>query len=84
MTPKQQKLLELLEAIDSLLGQDDPEGWLDAEAIDQLARMEQFVRSWLNDDSELSELQKAAVLADLTNALKPRILASAADLVVLH
>jgi len=80
----QKKLFELLDAVESILQQDDAERWLDPNTIDQLSNMEVFVRTWLQDESTLTEEERVAVLANLTDALKPRIMASGSIKNTLH
>ena len=80
----QKKLFELLDAVQSILQQEDAEHWLDPNTIDQLSHMEVFVRAWLQDESTLTEVERVAVLANLTEALKPRITASGSIKNTLH
>jgi len=81
---KQKKLIELLHAIESILDQGNDDAWLDLDTIDMLSHMERFVRAWLQDESTSTEGERAAVLAKLTEALKPKILTRNDVKVILH
>jgi hypothetical protein len=80
----QNKLLELLVAIELIRDQGNDDAWLDAETIDRLSHMETFVRAWLQDESPLTEADRVIILSGMTEALKPKIMVSGSPKITLH
>ncbi len=80
----QNKLLELLVAIELIRDQGNDDTWLDTETIDRLSHMETFVQAWLQDESPLTEADRVIILAGMTEALKPKIMLSSSQKITLH
>jgi hypothetical protein len=81
---KEEKLIELLEAIQSMLVQGNADAWLDLDTINKLSHMEGFVRAWLEDESAMTEKERVSILANLTETLKPKILTKNDAKITLH
>lgn len=72
---EENKLLELLEAVEAVLAHDDAEEKLGADTLGEFAYMRNFLRSWLRNESTLTHDQRVRILANFTDALAQKKLA---------
>lgn len=84
MSLERDKLLELLDAIASLLEQGNEDAWLEPDTLERLTQMKTFLEDWLQGDFPLTEEKHVATLARLTEALNPEIAVEQGKHVTLH
>lgn len=84
MNLEREKLLELLDAIGSLLDQGNEDAWLEPETFERLAGMKAFLEEWLQDGSPLTDETHVATLTRLTEGLKPEIVLKHVNRTTLH
>lgn len=84
MSREREKLLELLDAIASLLEQGNEDAWLEPDTLERLVRMKTFLEEWLQGDFPLTEENHVATLARLTEALNPEIVVERGKQATLH
>lgn len=66
---EENKLLELLEAVESVLEHEDAEQILDADTLGQFAEIQKLILAWLSSESALTHAQRLEMLVDFTNNL---------------
>lgn len=84
MSLERKKLLELLDAIASLIDQGNEDAWLEPDTLERLVQMKRFLEEWLQGDFPLTEEEHVATLARLTEALNPEIATDGSRRVTLH
>ncbi len=84
MDLEREKLLELMEAIASLLDQGNDDAWLEPETFARLAGMKAFLEEWLQGGCPLTDESHVAALARLTDGLKPEIVLKHISRTTLH
>lgn len=84
MSLERDKLLELLDAIASLLEQGNEDAGLEPGTLERLTQMKTFLEEWLQSDFPLTEETHVATLARLTEALNPEIVVEQGKHVTLH
>ncbi len=68
-TLEESKLLQLLEAVESVLEHEDAEQILDVDTLRQFADIQRLLRAWLQNESALTHEQSLGLLENFTKFL---------------
>jgi hypothetical protein len=84
VSPIRSKLLQLHDAIESLMDQGNEDAWLSPEMMEKLGEIRAVVSEWLGDECVLSEDEQMAILARLTDGLAVEIVTTPTGGPTLH